>query len=263
LRAYFLDAAGNNVVIGLLQSTGISPEQGFEILRRAECTPLAEKEPDVYGVLYREGGQLRVDFWNPDGSREDVCGNALRCVPLVMTHAGQPSDRVTVQTRLGSVDCLQLGPGIYGAEIPTTGFSITEAGEGDVLVHVGTPHRVRFVDDLEAMQLLDLGRSWARAAIPVAATFVRPDNGVLHVRSVERGVIRETGSSGTAAIAAYLAYDRLEGEAHRDFREARFPCGRRLKVRFDSAAQQIVLYGACRLEFACDMVTDSEHACSA
>ena len=263
MRAYFLDAAGNNVVIGLLQSTGISPEQGFEILHRAECTPLAEKEPDVYGVLHRAGGQLRIDFWNPDGSREDLCGNALRCVPLVMAHVGQPSDRVLVQTRLGPVDCVQLGPGIYGAEIPTAGFSITDVDEGDVLVHVGTPHRVRFVQDLEAAHLLDLGRSWALAAIPVAATFVRSDHGVLHVRSVERGVIRETGSSGTAAIAAYLASDRLEGEARRDFREARFPCGRRLKVRFDSVAERIVLYGACRLEFACDMVTDGERACSA
>jgi diaminopimelate epimerase len=263
LRAYFFDAAGNNVVIGLLQSTGISPAEGFQILHRAECTPLAEKEPDVYGVLYRDGGQLRVEFSNPDGSREELCGNALRCVPLVMAHIGQPAERVVVQTGLGPVECVQLGPGIYGAEIPTAGFSITDAGEGDVLVHVGTPHRVRFVEDLAAVQLLDLGRSWAQAAIPVAATFVRPHNGVLHVRSVERGVVRETGSSGTAAIAAYLAYDRLEGEAHRDFREARFPCGRRLKVRFDDAAHRIVLYGACRLEFACDLVTDGEHACSA
>ncbi len=263
MRAYFLDAAGNNVVIGLLQSSGISPEQGFEMLHRAECTPLAEKEPDTYGVLHWENGQLQIDFWNPDGSREDLCGNALRCVPLVMASVGDSRERVTVQTRLGAVDCLQLGPGISGAEIPTAGFSITDTGEGDVLVNVGTPHRVRFVDDLDLSQLLDLGRSWAQAAIPVAATFVRPHNGVLHVRSVERGVIRETGSSGTAAIAAYLAYDRLEGEAHRDFREARFPCGRRLKVRFDDAAQRIVLYGACRLDFACDLVTDGECACSA
>lgn len=263
MRAYFLDAAGNNVVIGLLQTSGFTSQEGFEILHRAECTPLAEKEPDIYGILRFDQGHLRADFWNPDGSREDLCGNALRCVPLVMTHAGQPGEDVVVETRLGLVRCFQLGPGIHGAEIPTDGFSVADAGEGDVLVNVGTPHRVRFVDDLDAPELLELGRSWARAAIAVAATFVRPDSGVLHVRSIERGVVRETGSSGTAAIAAYLAYDRLAGEAHRDFREARFPCGRRLRVRFDSAAQRIVLYGACRLEFACDIVIDGERACSA
>ena len=252
-------------MLGLLLNPALRPSQAFEILHRTECTPLAEQEPDIYGLLYEREGELHARFWNPDGSPEDVCGNALRCVPWVLGDPrGQPVDRVAVTTRIGQVDCFPVGPGIGGVRIPTETFSLDDVDGGDVLVNVGTPHRVRFVDDLDAPELLRLGQAWAKSAIPIAATFVRVQQGVLHVRSIERGVVRETGSSGTAAVAAYLAYERVAGDSHRDFREARFPCGRRLKVKLDASANQIVLYGACRLAFSCDMVTDSErNACSA
>lgn len=256
MRAFFFNAAGNQVVLGLIQSAGITSGEGFGLLRSAACTPLAASRPDMYGVLSREQGQLRARFWNPDGSQEDICANGLRCVPLVLGALGEPSDRVLCHTGIGPVTCIRMGPGIGGVELPLAWTSQTVVDD-DLLVNVGTPHRVRFVDDLDAPELVELGRSWAGAALAVAATFVRVVDGVLHVRSIERGVVRETGSSGTAALAAYLAYDRREHAAHRDFRDVLFPGGNRLRVRRD-ASDNITLYGSCRPEFSCDLVTEGE-----
>ncbi len=264
MRAYYFDAAGNHVALGLLQRSGITPEEALGILRGAERTALAEHPSDVYSIVYREHGALRARFWNPDGSREDLCGNALRCIPLVLADLGEPHARIPVHTGIGIVWALFLGSGVGGVEIPTAGFSVTEAADPDeLLVAVGTPHRVRFVSDLEDPTLASLGQRWSRSEVPVAATFVKLEGATLHVRSFERGVPRETGSSGTAAIAASVAQAHRAPNEAREFREVRFPGARRLRIRFDDERHTVTLYGACRLEFCCDLVTDGERlACS-
>ncbi|HOU90882.1 MAG TPA: hypothetical protein PLU22_07550 [Polyangiaceae bacterium] len=264
VRAYYFDAAGNHVVLGMLRRSGITPEEALGILRGADRTPLAEHPSDVYCILYREHGALRARFFNPDGSREDLCGNALRCVPFVLADRGEPHERVPVHTGVGVVWALHLGSGVGGVEIPTDGFSVTDSTEPDeVLVGVGTPHRVRFVADLEDPALGVLGRQWSRSELPVAATFVKLEGTTLCVRSFERGVPRETGSSGTAAIAACVAEAHRAPDEAREFRDVRFPGAQRLRIRFDRARRTVLLYGACRLEFCCDLVTEGERlACS-
>lgn len=259
MRAYYFDAAGNHVALGVLRRSGITPEAALGILRGAERTPLAEHPSDAYSIVHREHGVLRARCFNPDGSREDLCGNALRCVPFVLAELGEPHERVPVHTGIGVVRALHLGPGVGGVEIPTAGFSVTELADPDeVLVAVGTPHRVRFVSDLEDPALVVLGQRWSRSEAPVAATFVKLEGETLCVRSFERGVPRETGSSGTAAIAACVAQARRAPDDGRPFREVRFPGAQRLRIRFDRERGTVTLYGACRLEFCCDLVTDGE-----
>jgi diaminopimelate epimerase len=263
VRAYYFDAAANHVVLGMLRSGGITPDEAFGILRGAEHTPLAVHPSDIYCILYREHRELRARFWNPDGTREDLCGNALRCVPLVLANQGEAHERVSVHTGIGPVTALHLGPGVTGVEIPTRNFSLTATDDAqEVLVSVGTPHRIRFVDDLDDPSLTVLGERWARAEIPVAATFVRRDGATLCVRSFERGVVRETGSSGTAAIAACMALAHRSPNEAREYHDVQFPGERRLRIRFESERAMVTLYGSCRLEFVCDLVTEGERVAS-
>jgi hypothetical protein len=247
VRAYYFDAAGNHVVLGMLRRSGITPEEGAGILRGAERTPLAEHPSDVYCILYREHGALRARFFNPDGSREDLCGNALRCVPFVLADQGEPHERVAVHTGVGTVWALHLGSGVGGVEIPTDGFSVADStGPEEVLVGVGTPHRVRFVSDLADPELEVLGRQWSRSELPVAATFVKLEGTTLCVRSFERGVPRRR-------FERHCRDRRLHRQAHRapddarEFRDVRLPAPAP-PLRFDRARRTVTLYGACRLE---------------
>ncbi|MBN2196604.1 MAG: hypothetical protein JW751_27575 [Polyangiaceae bacterium] len=258
MRAYFFDAAGNHVVLGMLQSAGITPEEAFGILRGSERTPLVEHPSDSYCVLCREHRTLRARFWNPDGSFQDLCGDALRCVPQIMADLGEPPERVLVNTRIGPVATLHLGSGMGGVEIPTKGISIEAPNAHEVVVNVGTPHRVRFLSDLDDTSVASLRADWVRANLPEAATFVKVEGAALRIRSFERGVRREIGSSGNAAIAACFAYAHRMPDDARELREVSFGGGRRLRVRFDRDAGTVILYGACRLEFGCDLVTDGE-----
>jgi diaminopimelate epimerase len=84
------------------------------------------------------------------------------------------------------------------------------------VVDAGAPHAVAFLDDVESLQAADI----ETLATPVrhADVFDRGVNvtlaavgtdGRVHVRTYERGVERETRSSGTGAVAAVAVGRRL------------------------------------------------------
>ena len=90
----------------------------------------------------------------------------------------------------------------------------------------GTRHFVRFVPDVEAVDIEEEGRRarWDPVFAPIGANanFVSVDaGGVLHVRTFEKGVEGETLACGTgitaSAIAAFLCHpERSEGSVHYD-----------------------------------------------
>lgn len=258
MRVFFFDAAGSNVALGYLRNPRFPARAAVEMLREAQSFAHAERRPDNYGILRREGREIVAQFWNPDGSPEAVCGNAGLCIPAVLAEIGEDVERVDLRTPFGAVTALRMGPGIGGLELRLSDVSVVGTGDGDYLVNVGRPHRVRCVEDPTDPALAILGRSWARSSMPVSATFVAPAGEVLHVRNVERGLDAEPASSGTAALAAYLVHDHRCRSDHRDFREVLFVSGERLRVTRSPAAATITLYGSHRLEFHCDLVTAGE-----
>lgn len=262
MRAHFFDAAGNHIVIGELRSPGIAPDEAFGILSGAQRIAFADHATDGYCVLQQEQGMLRARFWNSKGWREDLCANALRCVPDVVADRGEPPARVPVHTAAGWATAVRLGSGIGGVELSIADCSVRERSADELIVGAGTPHRVRFVDDLDEPGLADLGRRWAAAEPRVAATFVQRDGAVLRVRSFRRGESQEVGSSGSAALAAFLALAHRGPGDPPAYCEVKFPAERRLRLRFDRERGVVVLYGPCRREFVCDLVTDGERQAS-
>ncbi len=166
-------------------------------------------------------GQVRMDFWNCDGSRADMCGNAALCSTRLAAYLEMaPAEGMRLVTRAGIFPTrLRPGPGEWAElNLPDFGLPTTpvglEPGAGEApgtFATVGVPHLVVQVPDLERPDLMARGRTLRSHSLlgPGGANvnFVAPDpaGGRWCVRTYERGVEAETLACGTGAVAVAVA----------------------------------------------------------
>lgn len=165
---------------------------------------------------------VRMRIWNADGSEVEACGNATRCVPVLL------GGDCTIETAGGllsaqladggaSVDMGQ--PRFEWSEIPLAyamDTSTLPVGWGELeypaAVSMGNPHLVFFVDDIDAVPLGELGPDIEhdplfpnRINVNIA-TIIEP--GHVKMRTWERGA-GLTLACGTGACATFAAGRRL------------------------------------------------------
>lgn len=166
-------------------------------------------------------GRVRMAFWNSDGSRAAMCGNAALCsarlaVYLEMTPAGELcllTDAGLVRARAdGARDTAEISLPDTAPPAPVEGLEPASGEHWLEFGQVGVPHLVVRVDDIERIDLLGRGRALREdphLGPPGAnVNFVsRPPSGAgpWLVRTYERGVEGETLACGTGTIAAALA----------------------------------------------------------
>lgn len=163
------------------------------------------------------GADIRMHYWNADGSPAEMCGNGLRCVARYAFDRSMVTDRtfiVATATGLNQVEVrdsgvvrAQLGSFGVGERLQIKGRTYHKAS-------VGNPHAVTFVDEVSDNLVQSEG--------PVVETHPSFPNGVnvefvtirsdgLSMRVWERGV-GETRACGTGAAAAAAVANAL-GEA--------------------------------------------------
>lgn len=159
-------------------------------------------------------------FYNADGSRAEMCGNASRCAARLVHQLGMAPKEFKLGTDAGIVRAQVLDGGnqarvqLTPPQNVRTGLTLAVNGQ-DYTVHhadTGVPHAVIFVDDAAAVDILPMGRAlrthpeWGPAG--ANANFAQqtgPDS--FKLRTYERGVEDETYACGTGAAAtAYLAH---------------------------------------------------------
>ena len=123
-------------------------------------------------ILPPATGDLRLQFWNADGSMAATCGNATRCIAAAeMARTGR--DRLRIETDHGGLEAVaqtvdgrhgvavNMGqPGLGWADIPLAGAvdTLHLPIEGDpVATSMGNPHMTFFVPDAEAVDLAARG----------------------------------------------------------------------------------------------------------
>jgi diaminopimelate epimerase len=166
-----------------------------------------ERTPDV----------IRMTYFNSDGSRAAMCGNAALCSTRLAAflEMADPT-RISLETDAGRYES-RCGTGADRAELllgsvsaPTFPAVALEPGEQRAgLARVGVPHLVVVVDDLERVDLTTRGLALRRdrALGPEGANvnFVAPsgeDASLWRMRTYERGIEAETLACGTGAVAA-------------------------------------------------------------
>lgn len=212
------------------------------------------------GVVFVERNEgepaLKWDFFNSDGSRAAMCGNALRCMGL-WAREWLRSETVRFLTARGPIDVSHV-EGEFHAELAflrleprEIAYSTDGRGHRAVLIDTGVPHVVVELDSIDNVK--------ARAA-DVSALRFHPEigegganvtfferRGPVELRTItfERGVEDFTLSCGTGVLAAAAVGLGISSAAPPgQAREARLETpGGELRVRFETRSGKVVLIG--------------------
>jgi len=162
-----------------------------------------------------EQAAYRMRYVNADGSWATMCGNGARCLALYAHRVGIEENPLSFETDAGRYRARVLEDGSVRLYVPTPTRLALDVdlenpkpdGLGPVhFVHTGTEHLVAFVDALDDLPVEAFGRALRNdAAVQPAganANFVAVEDGVLTVRTYEKGVEAETPSCGTGVLAA-------------------------------------------------------------
>lgn len=173
-------------------------------------------------ILSPEGPDaVRMIYFNADGSRAGMCGNAALCSTRLAARLGLASGSgMRLHTDTGVLQTRCVGPG-WAAELLLPDFSLPEPvdlprGPGErwmARCTVGVPHLVVLVEDIEAVDVARRGQElrYAELFAPegVNANFVGPvrpgGDAAWRLRTYERGVEAETLACGTGTVGAAFA----------------------------------------------------------
>ncbi len=214
LRFWKWEGLGNDFVLVV---TPQGPPEGASILARQVCSRHYGVGADGLIFLTPQAGGPAMEIYNADGSLASMCGNGLRCLAALARRQELCAEEAfTVSTRSGPRPVRVLaGPDPWVVQVdmglpqPLEGPEFLMLGETVrpcATLSMGNPHRVVFVEDLQA---LDVERHGAvlerRHPEGLNVEFVQvlaPDH--LAVKVWERGV-GPTLACGTGACAALVA----------------------------------------------------------
>jgi len=261
---YKMTGSGNDFV--MLDGRFTSPESWPATRVAAICDRRSGVGGDGLVILTPDApGRVRMTYWNSDGSRAAMCGNAALCSTrlAVYLELAEPGE-LCLLTDAGVVPGRSNGVGdgaeikLPDAEVPA-GVPGLEPAAGERWVDLGTvgvPHLIVRVDDIERVDVAGRGRALRfdpRLGEGGAnVNFVAPGaaGDPWAIRTYERGVEAETLACGTGTVAAAIALAaRGEGSLPLTFRSRGGPL---LLVRAELAgarAHDIWLGGQGRLLF--------------
>ncbi len=163
-----------------------------------------------------EKADFKWRFFNSDASVAEMCGNGARCVARFadLTHIAGPN--LSFETIAGTIKARVNADGTVKIKMTDPfdlkpEFTIKIQGQEIVAgsVNTGVPHVVVEVDDIETVDVMEVGRAvryHERFAPDGAnANFIQVAvDGKVKIRTYERGVEGETLACGTGNVAAAL-----------------------------------------------------------
>lgn len=160
----------------------------------------------------KKGYHFEMVYYNADGS-QSMCGNGARCSVAFARFLGLLRDQCRFYTIDGAHEAQYYQGEVQLGMIPVQ--KISKVGL-DFFVNTGSPHHVRFVDDVDSYPILEEGPLVGygdRYAEGSNVNFVSTiSDGEIFVRTYERGVENETLSCGTGVTACALVAGSLTGK---------------------------------------------------
>jgi len=229
---------------------------------REVCTPHTGVGADGVGIFQPSDTQdFSFVYFNRDGSRGELCGNASLCAVRLSTELGHAAPtELSFSTDVGVIRGrirdgrpeIELQP-VQGLR-PEAGIS-RQGGETAIgFANTGVPHVVIRSSDLQLIQIGDRGPElrYHPSLMPGGANVnwvALDESGRWGIRTFERGVEAETLACGTGAVACAALL--REWGASGDVTDLVTKAGRTLSVRFREASDGLwpTLSGEGRVVF--------------
>jgi diaminopimelate epimerase len=171
-----------------------------------------------------------LDYFNADGSSGFLCGNGARCSLLYSNVTGWSNGKNITFTQNGNsysgsvLDSNLVKFNLNNPDGQKFGFKIKACGQliSASYINTGSPHVVinisdvlkdpskpgSFYDDINDFPVFELGREirYHRDFVPEGTNvnFIQVIDGVVWIRTYERGVENETLACGTGSVASAL-----------------------------------------------------------
>lgn len=216
-KFYKYQGAGNDFLIA-------DNRDGAIVLSTEQIAAICDRRYGVGadGLMLLEncdGYDFRMVYYNSDGSGGMMCGNGGRCIVAFAADMGirnfnfiaadgphyaeiLADDGVekTVRLQMKDVSICRRYEELPGVDVPSDGY----------FLDTGTRHYVRMVQSLEDYDIVSQGREIRYKAVelqPVGANvnFIEPADGLIKVRTYEKGVEDETFACGTGIVASCIA----------------------------------------------------------
>jgi diaminopimelate epimerase len=146
-------------------------------------------------------------YFNADGNESSMCGNGGRCLVQFAKHQGMHKSTYLFMEIDGKheadIDMHNI------VRLKMQDVNKVEYHSGYAILNTGSPHFVKFANNVEEIDVLETGReirySKTFAAEGINVNFVETtDEDGIFVRTYERGVEDETLSCGTGVTASAL-----------------------------------------------------------
>jgi len=163
------------------------------------------------------GFDFEMKYYNADGNESTMCGNGGRCIVAFadfLSPEGRPYRFIAVDG-VHTASILEKDNDHYSVEISMNDVAEIRKQGSDLILDTGSPHFVRFVKDVDNIDVKQEGR-FIRDGVEfrpggINVNFVEDKGDRIYVRTYERGVEDETLSCGTGVTASALAYASLKG----------------------------------------------------
>jgi len=160
-----------------------------------------------------EGFDFSMKYYNADGKEGSMCGNGGRCLVRFAYDMGIIKDQYQFIAVDGPHDAIIQPNG--NVSLKMQDVTNIEVINNDVVLNTGSPHFIRFVDDVKNIDVYQEGKNIRYNEVykekGINVNFVEKLEKSIHIRTYERGVEDETLSCGTGATAAAIAFAQNNG----------------------------------------------------
>lgn len=158
---------------------------------------------------------LRMTFFNCDGSRAEMCGNGLRCAAMFAGKYLVDSAEITFDTDAGELHTKVIDKQDVKIDLPILSHAQIiklDCVDNELFYcNTGVPHSVLIVEDIDSVDVMEVGRQvrfhdhFTPEGTNVNFIHYAVNSTSVKIRTYERGVEAETSACGTGIAAAGVA----------------------------------------------------------